>query len=87
MFKKQQDKLLLVQAEEQLRQKEEEVMFEGVPEWKKQLIKQKMAVKAAQEETEKQQLREKEAKQAEIAAMPEWKRKIFLQKNPQYAQD
>lgn len=87
MLKKQQDKLLLVQAEEQLRQKEEEAMFEGVPEWKKKLIKQKMAVKAAQEETEKQQLREKEAKSAEIAAMPEWKRKIFLQKNPQYAQD
>ena len=85
LLKKQQDKMTLVEREEQLKLEKEETMFEGIPEWKKKLLKKKMAAKAAQEEIEQQEKREKEAKWAEIAAMPEWRRKIFLKKNPQYA--
>lgn len=59
-------------------------MFEGIPAWKKNLIKQKMSTRAAQEATKMEEERSRQEKLAEIAAMPEWKRKLFIEKNPQY---
>ncbi len=59
-------------------------MFEGVPAWKKKLIKQKLDSRATQEAAMMEAEGERRDKLAAIAAMPEWRKKIFLEKNPQY---
>ncbi len=59
-------------------------MFEGVPAWKRKLIKQKLDTRATQEAMRMEEERNRREKLAAIAAMPEWRRKLFLEKNPQY---
>ena len=57
----------------------------GVPEWKQKLLKQKMEAKAVEERAMLEKRKMEEEKRLEIAAMPAWKRELYLKKNPQYA--
>ena len=59
-------------------------MFDGMPDWKRKLIREKMAAKSAKEAIDRELDRQKYQKLSSIASMPEWKRKLFLEKNPQY---
>lgn len=59
--------------------------FAGIPEWKQKLLKQKMEAKAAEEKAMLEKRRMEEEKRAEVAAMPGWKRELYIKKNPQYA--
>ena len=70
-----------IRAQKQAERDEEE-RFLGVPEWKVKLIKKKEAEKAVAEEYEKEQHAEKHERLARIASMPEWKRKLYMAKNP-----
>lgn len=55
-----------------------------MPAWKRGLVKKRRDEQAASEAVKQQQQEEWESKLAEIAAMPAWKRKMFLERNPQY---
>ena len=63
-------------------ERDEEVRFLGVPEWKVKLIKKKEAEKAVLEESEREHQAERHERLARIASMPEWKRKLYMAKNP-----
>lgn len=47
-------------------------------------MKRRRDEQAAADAVKEQKQAEWEAKMAEIAAMPTWKRKMFLERNPQY---
>lgn len=70
-----------VRAKKQAERDEEE-RFSGVPEWKVKLIKKKEAEKAVLEESEREHQAERHEKLSRIASMPEWKRKLYMAKNP-----
>ena len=70
-----------VRAKKQAERDEEE-RFLGFPEWKVKLIKKKEAERAVMEESEREQQAERHERRARIAAMPEWKRKLYMAKNP-----
>lgn len=70
-----------IRAQKQAERDEEE-RFLGVPEWKVKLIKKKEAEKAVVEECEKEKQAERHERLARIASMPEWKRKLYMAKNP-----
>ena len=63
----------------------EEGKYQHLPEWKIKLVKKKEAEKEAAANIERAKNQAMLDKKAEIAAMPEWKRKLFLQKNPEYS--
>ena len=50
-------------------------------------MKKRRQEQAASDTIKQQQQEEWDTKQAEIAAMPAWKRKLFLERNPQYKTD
>ena len=55
-----------------------------MPDWKKKLMQQRLDAKASQEAVERELDRQRGEKRAQILSMPEWKRKLFLERNPQY---
>lgn len=84
MKKKRDAKIALDRYEAEARQAEEEAKYAGLPEWKKKLLKKKddeKAVKDAVDEAKSMQLHNK---LAEIGAMPAWKRRLYLEKHPEY---
>ena len=70
-----------VRAKKQAERDEEE-RFLGVPEWKVKLIKKKEAEKAVMEESEREHQAERHERLTRIASMPEWKKKLYMAKNP-----
>ena len=60
---------------------------QNMPAWKCNIVKKRRDEQAAADAEKQQRQREWEAKLAEIAAMPPWKRKMFLERNPQYKID
>ena len=68
----------------QRQETEYEAQFEGMPDWKRKLMKQRFDAKAAQEATERELEKQRGEKRAQIMSMPEWKRKLFLERNPKY---
>ena len=61
--------------------------LQDMPAWKRNLVKKRRDEQAVSEAEKQRQQAEWEAKLAEIAAMPDWKRKMFLERNPQYKTD
>ena len=47
-------------------------------------MKQRLDTKASQEAAERELDRQMGEKKTQIMSMPEWKRKLFLERNPQY---
>ena len=60
---------------------------QNMPAWKRNLVKRRRDEQAVADAAKQQQQEEWEGKMAEIAAMPTWRRKIFLERNPQYRTD
>ena len=52
--------------------------------WKKKIVKKRKDEQAVADAARQEQEGDKQAKMAEIAAMPPWKKKLFLERNPQY---
>ena len=63
---------------------EESLSPQDMPAWKKSIVKKKREEQLVSNVAQQQQQDEWEAKMAEIAAMPTWKRSLFLERNPQY---
>ena len=61
-----------------------EAKLDGVPEWKREIMAKKLAQQEAARAVEMEKKREVEDKIALVRAMPEWRRKLFLQKNPDF---
>ena len=59
-------------------------LTQNIPAWKRNIVQKKREEQAATDASRQQQQDEWESKMAEIAAMPTWKRSIFLERNPQY---
>ena len=57
---------------------------QDMPVWKKKIVKKRKDEQAVAYAVRQEQEGEKQAKMAEIAGMPPWKRKLFLERNPQY---
>ena len=55
-----------------------------MPDWKRALVQKKLDEKAVRDEEEQEKHRDVNEKLESIRAMPDWKRKIYLEKNPQY---
>lgn len=62
--------------------KMEEARFKGLPAWKVKLMKKKETDRMAREEEDRVRNAAKQEKMDKIASMPEWKRKLYLAKNP-----
>ena len=58
--------------------------MQNMPAWKKGIVRKRREEQAVSDAIRQQQQEEWDSKMAEIAAMPPWKRKIFLERNPQY---
>ena len=58
-----------------------------MPAWKRNIVRKRRDEQATAYAVKQQQQEEWDAKMAEIAAMPAWKRKLFLERNPQYKTD
>ena len=55
-----------------------------MPDWKKMIVKKRREEQAASDAVRQEEDAQRYAKMAEIAAMPEWRRKLYLERNPQY---
>lgn len=78
------------QREEEERKAEEqknsayEAQFEGMPLWKRKLVEKRANEKAVEDAKAAEKDKELQDRLKIIAAMPQWKRELFLEKNPQY---
>ena len=61
-----------------------EAKFEGMPLWKRKLVEKRANEKAVEDAKTAEKQKEIQDKLSIIAAMPAWKRELFLEKNPQY---
>ena len=55
-----------------------------MPEWKKMIVKKRREEQAASNAIRQEENAERQAKMAQIAGMPEWRQKLYLERNPQY---
>lgn len=87
MLKKKKSKADAVHQEEARKRAEFDAKFQGVPEWKKEIMLKKQAQNEAAEAVEMEKKKAEQEKIDMIRAMPEWRRKLFLQKNPDFKLD
>ena len=84
MYAKRQEKEESAKRDEERRKELEESKYKGVPAWKRKLMEKKSQEREAKERKQQKKNQEMEDKLNEIRSMPQWKRDIFLQKNPEY---
>ena len=84
MLKKKQLQAKELEEDRARKQAVMQAKFEGVPEWKKEIMMKKQAQQEAAQAVEMEKKKEEKEKLDMVRQMPEWKRKLFLQKNPDF---